>query len=44
MSSDQTGWILMFMLGIILIILGFQGNLGVLVAILFSPTHVELSE
>lgn len=44
MSRDQTGWIFMFMLGIILMVIGFQGNLGVLVAILFSPTHVELSE
>lgn len=44
MSKDQTGWIVLFALALMLIVIGFQGNLGVLIAILFSPTHVELSE
>lgn len=34
----------MFAIGLMLIVIGFQGNLGVLVAILFSPSHIDLQE
>ena len=40
MNSGQIGWLLLFMLSIFLIVIGFQGNLGTTIAILFSPTQV----
>jgi hypothetical protein len=44
MSRGQTGWLLLFLLAIFLIVVGFQGSLGVVFAILFCPRYVQLSE
>lgn len=40
MSSGQAGWLILFLLSLFLIIIGFQGNLGTTIAIVFSPTQV----
>jgi len=42
MSSGQKGWLLLFMIGLFFVIVGFQGNLGCCVAILFCPQNVLL--
>lgn len=42
--QEQTGWILLLIIGIMLMIIGIQGNLGVLFAILFCPAYVEVDE
>jgi hypothetical protein len=42
MNKQQSGWLLLFMLALFLIIIGFQGNLGTTIAILFSPTQVQI--
>jgi hypothetical protein len=43
MSSGQQGWLLLMMLSLFLIVIGIQGNLGVTVAILFTPTYVTVT-
>lgn len=40
MSGGQEGWILLFLLGIFLIVIGVQGNLGCTLCIIFSPADV----
>jgi hypothetical protein len=42
MSKEQIGYGLLFMLSIFLIIIGFQGNLGTTIAILFVPSDITL--
>lgn len=44
MSQGQTGWLLLLLLAIVMIIIGFQGSLGVVFAILFCPSYVTLDE
>jgi hypothetical protein len=44
MSQGQTGWLLLFLLALFLVVIGFQGSLGVVFAILFSPMYVTLDE
>lgn len=44
MSRGQTGWLLLLLLAITLIIIGYQGSLGILFAILFCPRYVHLDE
>lgn len=41
LSEGQTGFILLLLLGIALVTIGIQGNLGVTIAILFSPQEVQ---
>lgn len=43
MHSGQTGWLALFVLALFLIVVGVQGNLGVLTAILFTPKYVTIS-
>jgi hypothetical protein len=42
MSSGQGGWIFLFVLSLMFIIIGVQGNLGVTFAILFVPEKVVI--
>jgi hypothetical protein len=42
MSSGQSGWLFLFVLSIIFIVIGVQGNLGVTFAILFVPEKVVI--
>jgi hypothetical protein len=44
MSKGQTGWLLLFLLAIFLIVVGFQGSLGLVFAVLFCPKYVSLDE
>jgi hypothetical protein len=44
MSQGQTGWLLLLLLAIVMIVIGFQGSLGTLFAILFCPRYVSLDE
>jgi hypothetical protein len=43
MSKEQSAWLLLLFLGIFLIIIGVQGNLGKFVAILFVPRYIAIS-
>jgi hypothetical protein len=40
MSSGQSGWLLLLILALMMITIGIQGNLGTLVAVLFSPANI----
>lgn len=40
MSRDQTAWVFLFVFAIFLIVIGFQGNLGTTIGIIFSPQEV----
>lgn len=42
MSSGQTGWLVLFMMSLFLIVVGFQGDLGLLVGIIFCPQYIIL--
>lgn len=44
MTREQGGFLLLFILADLLIVMGIQGNLGVLIAILFSPSHVQIED
>jgi hypothetical protein len=44
MTRGQGGFLLLFLLSIFLMTIAYQGALGLTVAILFSPTHVLLTE
>lgn len=44
MNKGQAGWLLLLLFGLMLIVLGIQGNLGVLIAIIFSPGKVSIQE
>jgi hypothetical protein len=37
MGNQATAWLLLFFLGIALIVVGFTGKLGMLVAVAFTP-------
>ncbi len=43
-TSGQAGWALLFLLAVCLMVIGFQGNLGCLVGVLFCPAYVETQE
>jgi hypothetical protein len=43
MHSGQTGWLILFVFAIFLIVVGVQGNLGVLTAIIFCPKYIMIS-
>jgi len=42
MSQQQTGWLLLLVLSLLMIIVGIQGNAGVVLAILFCPAYVTI--
>jgi len=42
MNASQGGWIFLFVLSLLLIIIGVQGNLGQLFAIVFVPDKVTI--
>jgi hypothetical protein len=42
MSQSQGAWIFLFVLALIMIIIGIQGNLGQLFAIVFVPSEVTI--
>lgn len=44
MNKGQAGWLFLLLFALMLIVLGVQGNLGVLVAIIFCPAKVEIQE
>lgn len=44
MTRGQTGFLALFFLGLLLIVLGTQGNLGQLIAILFCPAYVSITQ
>jgi len=44
MQREQSAWLLLFIVSLVLIDIGAQGGLGILFAILFSPSHVTLIE
>lgn len=44
MSSGQIAYIFMLMFALFLIIIGFQGNLGVTIGILFTPQDVAIGQ
>ena len=44
MTSGQGGFLLLLLFALFFIIIGFQGNLGVTLAILLCPAYVELAE
>lgn len=44
MGKEQTSYILLFILAIFLIIIGFQGNMGTVFAILFTPSEVTIQD
>jgi hypothetical protein len=44
MSQQQTGWLALFAIALLLIIIGFQGNLGLVIGILFSPDKILIGD
>jgi hypothetical protein len=44
MGKEQVSYALLFLLSIFLIIIGFQGNLGVTLAILLVPSEVTVED
>ena len=44
MSSGQTGWALLFMLSLFLITVGFQGDLGLVIGIVFCPQYILIGD
>jgi hypothetical protein len=44
MGKEQVSYILLFLLALFLIIIGFQGNLGTTIAILFTPSNVQVED
>jgi hypothetical protein len=43
-SREQGGVALLMMLSLALMVIGFQGSLGVAFAIIFCPSYVELNK
>jgi len=37
MGKQATAWILLFLVGILLIVIGFTGKLGMVIAVAFTP-------
>ena len=44
MNKGQAGWLLLLIIALMLIVIGVQGNLGVVVAIVFCPSRVDIQE
>lgn len=44
MNGGQAAWLLLLLFALILMLIGFQGTLGVMFAILFCPTRVTIQE
>lgn len=44
MTGQQSAWLLLLFLGLFFVIIGIQGNLGVTIAILFSPDKVLIGD
>jgi hypothetical protein len=44
MGKEQAGYILLILLGLFLTIVGIQGNVGTVVAILFTPDQVDIQD
>jgi hypothetical protein len=44
LTASQRGWILLIYVAMMLIVIGWQGNLGKTVAILFCPKYITLDE
>jgi hypothetical protein len=44
MGKEQVSYGILFFLSLFLIIIGIQGNLGVTIAILFTPSEVTINE
>jgi 16S rRNA G527 N7-methylase RsmG len=44
MQREQSAWLILLIISLVLIDIGAQGGLGILFAILFSPSHVTLVE
>jgi hypothetical protein len=44
MTREQGGFLILMLIAEMLIVMGIQGSLGIFVAVLFSPSHVQISE
>lgn len=44
MGKEQISYILLILLGLFLVIVGFQGNVGTVVAILFTPDQIDIQD
>ena len=44
MNSGQAGWLLLLILGLFLMIIGVQGNLGQVVAVVFCPKYISIDD
>jgi len=44
MSSGQIGYIILFMLSLFLITVGFQGDLGLVIGIVFCPQYILIGD
>lgn len=44
MGKEQASYVALFALALFLIIIGLQGNLGLTIAILFTPSQVEIED
>lgn len=42
MQSSQIAWLVLFVLGLFLIAIGYQGNLGTLIGIVFTPQEIVI--
>lgn len=42
MGNGQLGWILLVLLALVMIIIGFQGDLGKTIAIVFCPKYIKI--
>jgi len=44
MGKEQVSYILLILLGLFLVIIGFQGNVGTVIAILFTPDQIDIQD
>ncbi len=44
MNNGQAGWIILFLFALILIMIGVQGSLGQIVAVLFCPQYIQITQ
>lgn len=44
MESGQVAWLALFILSLFLIAIGYQGNLGTLIGIIFCPQEVVIGD
>lgn len=44
MNQGQAGWLILLLFALIMIVVGAQGNLGTLIAILFCPQYVDITQ